>query len=250
MGIMTVSPRAWNISKKDLNTFDREGIENILGSFNRTSGGSYYMLDYCEKKLFVDAFSPTVLCGYSKDLADSEGFNFFKRTQDPKDQSWLDKVNVKAFRFFFNYPEKKRRNLVVSYDLTVQKMDGSICVLHHKNTPFRLCRNGNVWLGLCHVTEGAFSVSKNRKASIFDATDNKRYDFVNGEFMLSDVVFLTDVEKQILRLMAKDLTADRISQDLDISVPTLNRYKRKIFDKLGVNKSTSAIHKAFGEGLI
>jgi DNA-binding CsgD family transcriptional regulator len=157
-------------------------------------------------------------------------------------------VNEAGFDFFFNHDEKKRMDLRLSYDLKVKTINGTEFTLHHKLTPFRLCKNGNLWLALCHVIEVASKDTKN--VNMIDAVDGKKYNFVNGYFVLSKDEVLTYREKQILAMLAKDMTAEQISKNLSISLPVLNRHKRKIFNKLGVEKSTSAIHKAHTEGLI
>jgi len=249
MSISAVIPRKWSISKKELDVFDKKEIEHILKQFNQSCSGSYYMLDYYHKKIIVDTLSSTILCGHPKEIADTEGFDFVKRTISPEDQGWANQVNKIAYKFFFNYDEKKRMDLRLSYDLGARTINGSRYVLHHKVTPFKLCKNGNLWLGLCHVTESSNREIKN-KAYIIDMAGGKKYNFTNGYFVLTKDEVLTNTEKHILKLMAKDMTAAQICKSMCVSLPVFNRHKRKIFNKLGVDKSTSAIHKAHMEGLI
>ncbi len=207
------------------------------------------MLDYYQKKLFVDSPSSPVLCGYPKKELDEEGFVFLKKILNSKEQKWLDQVNVAAWDFFHDQPEQNRKNFVLSYELTVKTENGVMFVLHHTITPFRLCGNGNLWLGLCHVV---LSSSKRmmKKAHIVDTKTGKTYNFFNGNFILSDLEVLSHKEKQILTLLARDMTGQQISEALGMPLTVYNRHKRNMFDKLGVDKAVTAIHKAHIEGLI
>jgi len=249
MSIIVIhSQKKWNISKRELAIFDKKEIEGILKQFNQSCSGVYYMMDYYNQQIITDSPSSSILCGHPKEIVDKEGFGFLERLIVPEEQIWASQVNDAAFDFFFNHDEKKRMDLRLSYDLGVKTINGTKFSLHHKLTPFRLCKNGNLWLALCHVTEVACKETKT--ACLVDVVEGKKYSFVNGNFILSKDEVLTYKEKQILTMLAKDMTAEQISKSLSISLPVFNRHKRKIFNKLGVEKSTSAIHKAHTEGLI
>lgn len=62
--------------------------------------------------------------------------------------------------------------------------------------------------------------------------------------------FLTDREKEILRLMADGLIKKEIADRLTISIHTVNTHIRSIYDKLHVNTNTGAVAKALREDLI
>jgi len=249
MGIVTIAGKKWDVPKKQLNIFNKEEIENILFAFNQSCGGNYYMLDYYQRRIIVDDLSSAILCGYSRKEIEKEGFDFLKRILNSEEQCWLDKVNTAGWNFFFLQDESKRKNFVISYDLTVKTINGSKHILHHKITPFKFCNRGNMWLGLCHATISPQKEMKNQ-AYITNVVEGRRYNFVDDNFTLSKMEYLSYKERQILSLMAQDLTTAEISKNLEISAPTLDRFKRKIFDKFGVDKATSAIHKAHMEGLI
>jgi len=249
MAVNTIIREKWNIPKGLQKAFSKKEIESMFRSFSQSCGGDYYMLDYYNNKIFVDDRSSSILCGYPKEIADKEGLDFLKRVIIPTNQDWANQVNKVAFAFFFNYEEKRRMDLTLSYDLGVRTISGSKCVLLHKITPFKLCKNGNLWLGLCNVSEALYEDSKN-EAYIVDTEQGKKYNFINGSFVLSKEEVLANKEKQILKLIAKGVTTAEIGKRLGVSETVLNRNKRKIFDKLGVDSSASAIYKAYMEKLI
>jgi DNA-binding CsgD family transcriptional regulator len=249
MSIVVVTKSNWKIPKGELKAYDKTEIEGILHSFNQSCSGVYYMLDYYHEKIILDSLAASVLCGYPKETIEKYGFDFFKKILNPDEQNWLDRVNTAGYRFLFNYPEKGRKDLVISYDLTVRTVNGISYPLHHKISPFKFDRNANMWLGLCYVTESSSKEMKHT-ASILDTLLGKKYNFDNDEFKLSDTEILSYREKQILMLMTKDLTRDQICENMRISRTALNRGTRKMFDKLGVDKIAGAIRKAHIDGII
>jgi len=249
METIAMTSKKWRVLRDAHNSFCKESIEDILGSINQISNGDYYMLNYLDKKIIIDDSSSSILCGHPKEIADKEGFDFFKRILNLEEQDWLNQVNRSAYKFFFNYDKVKRKKLKIFYDLTVKTVNGEEYALHHKTTPFKLCKNGNMWLGLCRTTI-AVDGAKKESAYIVDTLDGKKYDFIDGNFALSLSEALTSMEKQILTMMAKGINTTQISHSLSISETAFNRHKRKMFDKLGVDRSTSAVYKAHVEGLI
>jgi len=61
---------------------------------------------------------------------------------------------------------------------------------------------------------------------------------------------LTDREAQILRLMAAQLTYQKIADELYLSVNTIKWYAKSIFGKLGVNSKVDAVTRAWELSLI
>jgi DNA-binding CsgD family transcriptional regulator len=249
MGVIVITQKEWDIPQRQLDFLNQQEIESILNAFNQSCGGCYYMLDYYNKKVIVDSLSSLVLCGYPKKALEKYGFKFFRQILDADEQRWLNTVNAAGWEVLFSLPEQKRMNLKLSYDLTVKTVNGIKYVLHHTITPFKLCENGNMWLGLCHVVISS-SKEMDSKADIVNTETGQTYKFSNGKFVMSKTKILTYKERQILSLLATDMTGEQISKTLGVALTVYNRHKRSLFDKLGVDKVASAIHKAHIDGLI
>jgi len=102
---------------------------------------------------------------------------------------------------------------IVSYDLTFAMADGKEVVLHHKVTPFRLCKNGNMWLGLCYVTVSS-GKDNNKQAIFYNSESGERYKLVDGEFAFLDSGAITREDVQILTLLAKGFSDKEIGSAL------------------------------------
>ena len=246
----SITKRQWNISKADLKAFCSQKIERTLNAFNQASSGSFYMADYYHNQFIIDPSHALILCGYSKALADEKGFAFFGKILKKDEFRWILQMNSATYKFLFNLPINQRTKAMVSYDLTFIMSDGNEVVLHHKVIPYQLCKNGNVWLGLCHISLPS-SKLKTEQATIFNSETGERYSFVDGQFVLLESEPITQEDRQILNCLTKGLTDKQICTLLNnIPLGTLKSKKIRLFSKLDVDKSTSAVHKAHLLGII
>jgi DNA-binding CsgD family transcriptional regulator len=243
---MKLDPRIrkpWKIPKDLARIYNTRSVESALGLFNRASHGNFYMVDYYEQKLIVGSASASTFCGYSKDIVEIEGFGFYKRILLKNEMKWLAKMNEEAYLIYYNYPESERQNLEFSYDLIAKTQNKQEIVLRHKLVPYKLCSNGNMWLGLCHVTTSSF-LHMFSKAHIANIQTGEQYDFIDGRFVPSIIAALSPDEVTILLHMAKDMQRKQIADALNISESSIKKKKQLLFDKLNVKTSAAAVYKA------
>lgn len=246
---ITITKKQWGISKKDLKTLSFQKIEEMLYSLNKMCSGCFYVGNYYHKKLIIDSPNALILCGYPKELAEQEGFDFFQKTLKKEEHDWVMQMNEAAYKFLFNRPLHQRKNWTSSYDLTFTMADGQEVVLHHKVTPHQLCKNGNMWLGLCYVVASS-SKKNSKKATLFNSETKERYSFVDGEFVLFDNELISQEELQILRHIIKGYTNDEMCIAFGSTLTALKGKKQRLFDKLEVANSANAVHEANLRGLI
>jgi DNA-binding CsgD family transcriptional regulator len=158
-------------------------------------------------------------------------------------------INKAGFELFFRHSKEVRKKLVFNYDLTIIDKKGKEYILCHKIIPFKLDRNGNMWLGLIHAQLSSWRKTSG-KASCLNTKTGDKYDYQNGEFIMSNSEVLNEEEIQILDWMLKDVTSKDMADFLDVSISTFKRKRQQIYDKLGVNSSAAAIHKAHLERII
>jgi DNA-binding CsgD family transcriptional regulator len=235
--------KSWKIPKDSARLYSVEKIEKILSSFNRAGKNNYYVLDYYNQKLIMGASSASTFCGYPKDAIKKKGIGFYQQILDKDELKWWAMMNEEAFNVFFDYPESQRENLKFTYDLIAETITQQKVVLHHRLIPYKLCENGNMWLGLFFVSESA-SLPLSHKANISNFETGEAYNFINSKFIHCDVKILTPDEITILEYLAKDMQSKEIYNLLKISESALMRTKKQIFTKLGVKTATGAIHKA------
>jgi DNA-binding CsgD family transcriptional regulator len=133
--------------------------------------------------------------------------------------------------------------------LSVLTAKGKELILHHHTVPYKLCQNGNMWLGLCHVW--ASPEKKSGGSLIIDRKTGEQYNFIDNKFVKSDTHILTQEEVMILNWMVQELSDERMSELLkDSSVHNFKHKKRALLKKLGATTSVGDIHKAHLMGII
>jgi len=246
---ITTIVQDWDIPEWSVKHRNEQRLESILNSFNLAGSANFYFLDYFRRKIIIDSPLSLILRGHSKADADEQGFEFFKQILSRKEQTWLSQLNEAGYEFFLNYPKEKREGLLISYDLTFSTAKGEDVVLHHHLVPYRLCRNGNLWLGLCCVW--ASSQKESGNAAIYDRKTKERYNFINKEFVKVAPLSFTEEELAILGRMVTGLSDKEIGEQLNISsLANFKRKKKELYKKLQVFTSAGAVHKAHLLGLI
>ncbi len=250
MNINFEHPKPWNIPRELERAFRKCDLERTLNLLNPIGGGNLYFADYYSKRFIADSSpsSPFALCGYPKELVEAEGLLFYKRILEPSVFSWLLKMNAEALKTYYSYPENERRNLALFFTLPAKNIDGKRIVLQHKYFPYRLDKNGNLWLSLCLVSSSFLNATAT--ANVVDIMNHEKYDYINDAFQLTKTEMITGEDKKILEWMINDRSSEEICDLLKISDSSFKRKRRKLFEKLGVQTAAGAVHRAHLIGLI
>ncbi len=243
MKVSIVTRKPFDISERQLQMLSIKELENMLTSFSYADGSNFYFLDYYRKKIIVGSPSAMILCGFEKQVMDDDGFNFFERILSNKEWKWMNRVNAKMYYCFFSYAEEDRKHLAFVYDLAVKSLKGHRAILRHTIVPFKLCKNGNLWLGLCHVSSSPYQESGH--PTIFNRRTGERYDYIDSNFVKTHQPIVTDEELMILEWMIKGLSDKEICERLNhMPITNFKRRKRILYGKLNANNAAEAIHQA------
>ena len=240
--------KPWSISKDMARLYSKEKVEKTLGFFNRAGNGNFYMVDYRNQKIIMGDSTNLTLTGYSKKTIVREKFGFFNRILKQEEKEWLQNANNKAFDVFFGYPESQRLDLEFTYDLIAQTLAHHEIILRHKMVPYKLCNNGNLWLGLCFIMSISFLPIRH-KACIVNAKTGDTHIYNNNTFVLSKFGTLNPEERRILDLMSKDVPTKKIYEILKISESSFKQKKQGVFNKLNAQSWAAAVQQAHLLGL-
>jgi len=235
--------KPWAIPQSLAREYSVKKIERILGFFNRASKGNFYMVDYHEQRLIVGNSVNVTFSGYPRSVITKEGFAFYDQILNTSEKNWLTKMNVEALNIFFDYPESQRYNVEFSYDLIAQAANRREIVLRHRLVPYRLCNNGNLWLGLCFITLKS-PIAMQFKATVSNQETGDVYNYINDSFVSCKTGVLNSEEIRILELLSNDVSIKRLCDMLKISESNFKQKKTKIFSKLNVQSWYAAIHQA------
>jgi hypothetical protein len=104
--------KPWNIPKAWEKLSSREQITTFLRMLNQFENGSYYVQDYFKERILIDLPTSPILCGYSKELAEKEGFDFFRRIMDEEHFYLRTYRDSEFFKLFHHLPCEHRKALV------------------------------------------------------------------------------------------------------------------------------------------
>lgn len=139
---------------------------------------------------------------------------------------------------FIHFLRKKAQQCYTHYYLTnvlsMTGKDGSEYHVRHRVFYVGVEPNGSIRLALClyNLTDD----KANRKSYIRDSTSGRIISLEQQDY--GDL--LSGREKEILGLIDKGLSSKEISEDLSISVHTVNRHRQNILSKLRATNSIDA----------
>ena len=91
--VPAATEKEWNIPQDLMKKSNHERLVEMLASFNKINNTtSFYIRDSFQKKIIVDSPASDILCGYKKEFAEIEGFDFYKRIFVEKEWSWFEKM--------------------------------------------------------------------------------------------------------------------------------------------------------------
>jgi len=247
--LKTTNYKQFNISKKKEKKFNENELRNMISLFRQLTKGEFYIMDYDKQKLILEDLPTPISIGYSRELVQKEGLNFYRLILDEKELGWLRQMNKSAHDILQSYPENQRKKIEFYYNLNTLTNHKREVVLYHKLVPYQLCLNGNMWLGLCVTSLSPFQ-SIYGKAVIVNTVTNKKYDFDGKTFVPSKSTILTEEDLNILEWMINDFPAKEMCNLLGISRTHFFRRVQQLYKKLDAKSPASAIYKAQAMGFI
>jgi len=244
------NPIHLKVSQKDIREFNEQHIVHLLGTINRIMNTCVYMIDYRTKKLIFRNSTNLTICGHPGEIAAQEGFNIYKRILPNEELQWLMEMQAQSQYIYNSYKSfEERMGFEFSFDLTAIDKDGHQIIFYQRLVPYRLSNDGHIWLALSVASRTPLT-QKATKACIDNHVTGERYDYNNGQFILSKQTYLTREEIAILRCLANGLLLKDIGKTIGINQRTVVRKEQLAFQKLGVATQGAAVYKAKDMGLI
>jgi len=249
MKLKASNPKPFDISKEMKKKYTENELRDMIGLFRQLTKGEFYIMDYAKQKLISENLPTPISIGYSRELVQKEGLNFYRQILSGKELDWLRQMNKSAHNVLLSHPENQRKKIEFYYSLNATTIHKREVVLYHKLVPYQLCLNGNMWLGLCIVSLSPFQ-DIHSKAVIINTETNKKYDFDGEKFFLSKDTILTEEERNILEWMINDFSAKEMCNLLKTSRTHFFRKTQRLYKKLNAKSPASAIYKAQALGFV
>ena len=224
-------------------------LESIK-AFARLSNNSVYIIDYKEKGFEYVSDNPLLLCGHSAKEVQQMGYDFYMKYVIKKDLDLLLKINQIGFDFYETIPLKEKKNYSISYDFHLKNQEGKRILVNQKLTPLFLSDSGKIWKALCLVSLSSSNHSGNIK--IYKKGNQKflEYNEEKHLWQSTQVIKLSNREKEIIQLSIRGFTIDEIAQEILLTNNTVKFHRKKLFEKLEVSNITEAVSFARSNYLI
>lgn len=181
----------------------------------------------------------------------------------PEEIEVLEKKEVVIKDFFSRYlkPHELTSYKVV-YSYKMRDHLGEILTILHQATPISVAENGSPQhilsihsdishLRVCSTKEVSFINIKEGRS--FYNMETERGIFQPGlqdEKTENLYEAITDREKEIVRLLAKGLSAEEIAEDLFLSVHTITTHRKNILKKSGCKNTAQLVAKCLTGGIV
>ncbi|SDD74536.1 regulatory protein, luxR family [Mucilaginibacter pineti] len=240
--------RLGKISKEDYN--QQQDYLEVVKSFARLTYESLYVIDYEKMNFEYVSENPLFLCGHSPEEVLNMGYGFYFKNVPENDLELLNLINEAGFDFFEKLPGNEKKMYSITYDFHLVNKDGKHVLINHKLTPLFLTNDKKMWKAICIV-----SISHHKKAGNIcihkQGTDETwELSIENNVWRKYEKPKLTKREVEILRLHAQGLTIDQIAEKIFVASDTVKYYRRRIFERLGVNNIVEALSYAVNNKIV
>lgn len=240
--------RVDNLSEED----QKQAVNYLesIDAFARTTYKSLYVIDYEKKGFDYVSENPLFLCGNTAEEVKDMGYAFYFKHVEESDVSLLLKINTIGFEFYERVPIPERKDYTISYDFHLIHKNGEKTLINHKMTPLFLTAEGRLWKAIAIISLS--SENKSGNITVTNKKNNKifKYNLEGDYWKESEVVKLTNREKEILKHSTRGYTISEIADAIFVSPDTVKFHRRKLFEKLEVNNIAEAIAYATNHKLI
>ncbi len=212
-----------------------------LKAVSRLSYKSFYIIDYYKQNFLYVSDNPLFLAGYSMDEVRMLGFNFYIQTLTPEDLQKLININRAGFAFLYRYQQADWMRYMISYNLQLYTAKKEQLLVNHQLTPLRISPDGHLWLAVCAVSLP--TTLEAHDAYITCTETSKRYALKSNhhEWIELDSIELKKEEQMVIRLASQGYSTNAMASTMYKSINTIKKYRKDLFEKLGVSTINEAI---------
>ena len=242
--------RDFDVENLDYTIFDKQiPFLNQMAKVNNTG---LTVFDLNKKEHIYASYNLEEIFGYDMNQIEQLGNDYFNSKVHPDDLLILTKRGTDLLRYFFTLPKEEIKKFKYQSEYRIQNHQCKYIRIIEQHQILEMDKAGNMWLSLSVV-----DVSPNQNNS--DEVKSQLINIKTGEVQSildqslstdSSKKLLTEREAEILNLVKEGYLSKEISDNLSISVHTVNTHRQKILKKLSANTSIEAIEFAGRLGLI
>lgn len=231
---------------------DYNRVDDFIRSveaFSRSTYQSVYIIDYFRQNFLYVSSNPMFLCGLTPDQMMRVGYQFYLKFVPEEEHQLLLNINRVGFAFYNTIDEEERKDWYITYDFHIIN-NGHPILINHKLTPLALTSDGRIWLALCVVSAASHSTFGHIEMHHIGSGEYYAFNQVTHRWDKKFLPSLTDGEKSVLMLSSQGYTMAEIADRICLSPDTVKKYRKRIFEKLGVRNISEAIVAATNNKLL
>lgn len=209
-----------------------------------------YIIDYYRKNFLFISQKSIFLCGYSEKEALEMGHEFYAKILTPQNLKTLIEINKAGFDFFYEIPFEKKKDFTISYDLVLQRKDGTSFCVNHKLKPYIFTKDENVWLSVCCLIPSPNIKMGNVRSFFKNTNERYAYSFEDKKWHRLPSIVLSEAEKFIISETDKGSPEKALAAELGCSLSNIHYYKGMIMKKTGTKTMREAILFLHSNGII
>lgn len=237
---------SYNEKELDYSILDKHiKVLETLASIGNSGTGIF---DFSKRKIIY--YSPNFgsLLGYQPSDYQELGQYFFAGKIHPDDAVTLSKVGLAILKLLYNLSIDERLNYKHVFEYRMLNAQNKYVRLIEQYQVLELDAQGQMWLMLTIV-----DLSPNQDES--KPCKSQLLNFKTGKMVPIEPspniqLELTKRELEILKLVKNGLLSKEISDQLSISVHTVNTHRQRFLEKLNANNSIEAVKFAARLGLL
>ena len=223
----------------------------ILQKLSQIGNSGITVFDLYKKEHVFSSYNLNPLFGYDLQEIEKGGNAYFNSRIHPEDYMVLILNGINLLKFIFSLPFPERMDYKLINEYRILNRHGAYVRIVEQQQALEVDRNGNVWLALSVI-----DISPHQED--LQGVKCQILNYTTGTLIHSELPYLpasrsfelTKREKEVLVLVREGLLSKEISDQLFISVHTVNTHRQRILEKLGVDNSMEAVKYALQLGLL
>ncbi len=243
-----ITPELIRFDEADLDYSILNKHIQFLSQLAKVSNSGITIFDSFRQKHVFTSYNFTDMFGYDLEAIEMIGNDYFNERIHPNDFEALCQIMNEVVGSLYQNREMLATCKVINeYRIRNSKDEYVRIIEQHQALEFD--KSGNVWLSL-----SVLDISPDQ--GTFPGVKSKLMNYKTGEyFSIQDLaspqpINLTRRELEVLKLVKNGMLSKEISEQLFISVHTVNTHRQKILDKLKVDNSMEAVKYASELGLL
>jgi len=214
----------------------------FLDQMAKVKNSGITVFDLFKKEHIYSSYNLEEIFGYSTSEIKDNGNEYFNSRIHPEDFIQLLRNGALLLNFFFGLPASEHRNYKLQNEYRILNQKKQYVRIIEQHLLLEHDIHQNIWLSLSVMD---LSPNQTPLSSVNSQLLNIKTGEINNSWQKhNDSIQLTKRETEILQLVREGYLSKEISDNLSISIHTVNTHRQKILKKLGVNNSIEAIEYA------